>query len=289
MQPTAPAHLVLTILLRTSYGDHGGRADTARMVHGRFGTRLSFVALGSMLLLATACGSSGGSSSTKIASLGTTATVGTDTATSSPQSTQDAMLAYAQCMRNNGIDMADPTFDANGEPTGQLFGPESGVDPQAEGFQAAQSACGDLLQGVVNGRGQGGGLDRDAIQASLNDFTACLRDQGLDVDDITFGGGQGPAGGTGEGGFGGGPPAGGSVPAGATPADGSTPAAPGPGFGGPPPTGDGQGRGFNPTDRIIQQLGLDDTDPAVTAAISACQSILDGAFTPNGSTTTTSA
>jgi hypothetical protein len=137
---------------------------------------------------------------------------------------------------------------------------------------------------VVNGRGQGGGLDRDAIQESLNDFTACLRDQGLDVDDISFGNGQGPAGGNG-GGFGG-PPAGGSIPDGATPADGSVPAG---GFGAPPPTGDGQGTGFNPTDRIIERLDLDETDPAVTAAISVCESILDGAFTPNSSTTTTPA
>ena len=261
------------------------------MLHGqRFGTRLSLVALGATITLgAAACGSSGGSSSTKIASLGTTATAAT-TAGSSPQSTQDAMLAYAQCMRDNGIDMADPTFDANGEPTGRLFGPDSGIDPQAEGFQTAQTACGDLLEGVTFGRGQGGGLDQDAVQASLNDFTACLRDQGLDVDDITFGNGQGPAAGTGEGGFGGGPPGGGSVPDGATATGGSTPADGDPGFGGPPPTGDGQdGAGFNPTDRIIAQLGLDDTDPAVTAAISACQSILDSAFQPDSITTTTSA
>jgi len=252
---------------------------------GRFGTRLSLIALGATITLtAAACGGSGGSSGTKIASLGTTATAASDTATSSPQSTQDAMLAYTQCMRDNGVDMADPTFDANGQPTGQLFGPDSGIDPQAEGFQTAQTACGDLLQGVINGRGQGGGLDRDAIQESLNDFTACLRDQGLEVDDITFGGGQGPADGNG-GGFNG-PPAGGSIPAGATPADGSVPTG---GFAGPPPTGGGQGEGFDPTERIIERLDLDQSDPAVTAAISACQSILDGAFTPNGSTTTTSA
>lgn len=255
----------------------------------QFGTRFSVVALGAALTLtAVACGSSGGSSSSKVASLGTTPTAGSDTPTSSPQSTQDAMLAYAQCMRDNGIDMADPTFDANGQPTGQLFGPDSGIDPRAEGFQAAQTSCGDLLQGVINGRGQGGGLDRDAIQASLNDFTGCLRDQGLEVDDISFGNGQGPAGGAGQGGFGG-PPGGGSLPDGAAPPDGSIPAGGGPGFGGPPPAGDGQGGGFDPTDRIIEQLGLDDTDPAVTAAIAACQSILDGAFTPNSSTATTSA
>ena len=38
-------------------------------------------------------------------------------------------------------------------------------------------------------------IDRDKIQNSLNDFTACLRDEGLQVDDITFGP-PGGAGGT---------------------------------------------------------------------------------------------
>jgi hypothetical protein len=243
-----------------------------------------------LTLAATACGGSGGSSTPQIASLGTDAGA-TDTATSAPVDTQEALLAYAKCMRDNGIDMADPTFDANGNPTGGIFNRDSGIDRQSEEFQAAQSACGDLIQGVTFGGGQGGRLDRDAIQASLNDFTACLRDQGLDVDDITFGNGQGPAGGNG-GGFGGPPGTGGattgSVPAGATPGDGSVPSGGGGGFGGPPGAGNGQGagggQGFDPTTRIIEQLGLDATDPAVTAAISSCQSILDSAFQP---TTTT--
>ena len=51
-----------------------------------------------------------------------------------------------------------------------------------------------------------------------------------------------------DGGFQGGPPAGGSIPDG------------GPG-----------GEGFDPTDRLIQQLELDEDDPAVTAAVEVCQ------------------
>jgi hypothetical protein len=58
-----------------------------------------------------------------------------------------------------------------------------------------------------------------------------------------------------DGGFQGGPPAGGSIPGG------------GPG-----------GEGFNPTDRLIQQLELDEDDPAVTAAVEVCQPALEAAF-----------
>jgi hypothetical protein len=63
-----------------------------------------------------------------------------------------------------------------------------------------------------------------------------------------------------DGGFQGGPPPGGSIPDG------------GPG-GGP------GGEGFNPTDRLIQQLELDEDDPAVTAAVEVCQAVLETAFT----------
>ena len=230
-------------------------------------------------LIATACGS-GSNASAQVASLGST--TGTTPDTTSPVDTQDALLKYAACMRQNGIDMADPTFDADGNPTGGGFGPGSGIDRQSTEFQTAQTACGDLLQGVqFGGRGRTG-IDRTAIQNSLNDFTACLRDDGLAVDDITFGPPGGANGGnrTGTGGA----------------TDGSVPAGGG-GFGGPPPGGSTPnggpggangpgGAGFDPTARLIAQLGLDDTDPKVIAALAKCQPILTAAFQPTTSTTT---
>jgi hypothetical protein len=239
--------------------------------------RQSIAVLGiSLALLATACGT-GKSASAEVASLGTTTDTTPDTTT--PVDTQDALLKYAACMRENGIDMADPTFDADGNPTGGGFGPGSGIDPRSDEFQKAQTACGDLLQGVqFGGRGRNG-VDRDAIQNSLNDFTACLRDEGLDVDDITFG------------------PPGGAAGANANAPDGSVPTGGGQGggFGGPPPggsvpaigaNGGPGGPGFDPTARLIERLGLDDTDPAVVAALAKCEPIMTAAFQPPTSTTT---
>jgi hypothetical protein len=238
--------------------------------------RQSIALLGiSVALLATACGS-GNSASAEVASLGSTS--GTTPDTTTPVNTQDALLKYAACMRANGVNMADPTFDADGNPTGGGLGPNSGIDRSSTEFQTAQTACGDLLQGVqFGGRGRNG-VDRATIQNSLNDFTACLRDAGLQVDDITFG-----------------PPAGGAN--GAAP-DGSVPAGAagrgGGGFGGPPPGGSAPaggnggpgGAGFDPTARMIDRLGLDNTDPAVVAALAKCQPILTAAFQPATSTTT---
>ena len=83
-------------------------------------------------LIATACGS-GSNASAQVASLGST--TGTTPDTTSPVDTQDALLKYAACMRQNGIDMADPTFDADGNPTGGGLGPGSGIDRQSTSFQ----------------------------------------------------------------------------------------------------------------------------------------------------------
>jgi hypothetical protein len=249
-------------------------------VNTRIPPRQTIAILGmSLALVATACGS-GNNASAQVATLGSS--TGTTPDTTSPVNSQDALLKYAACMRENGVDMADPTFDADGNPTGGGFGRNSGIDPRSDAFQAAQKVCGNLLQGVTLG-GRGRGLNQEAIQNSLNDFTACLRDQGLQVDDITFGpragGGNGganggatdgstPAGGTGPGGgFGGG--------FGGPPPDGSTPANGGPGSG-----------GFDPTARLIQRLGLDDTDPAVKAALTKCEPIMTAAFQPTTTTTT---
>jgi hypothetical protein len=226
----------------------------------------------SLALIATACGS-GNNASAQVASLGST--TGTTPDTSSPANTQEALLKYAACMRQNGVNMADPTFDADGNPTGGGFGRNSGIDPRSAAFQTAQKACGSLLQGATLG-GRGRGLNRDAIQNGLNDFTACLRGEGLQVDDITFG----PPGGAGNGNrtTGTGPAPDGSVPPG--------------GFGGPPPNGSapagggGPGRGgFDPTKRLIQQLKLDETDPKVVAALAKCEPIITAAFSPTTTTT----
>ncbi|MEP7113109.1 MAG: hypothetical protein ABI862_07575 [Ilumatobacteraceae bacterium] len=246
----------------------------------RMKPRQSIAVLGiSVALLATACGT-GKNASAEVASLGSTTGTGAETATTAPVDTQDALLQYAACMRENGVDMADPTFDADGNPTGGGFGPGSGIDPQSTDFQTAQTACGDLLQGVqFGGRGRNG-IDREAIQNSLNDFTACLRDDGLEVDDITFGPPGGAAGANNG-------ATTGSIPAGATDQGG--------GFGGPPPDGSAPpngaaggpgGAGFDPTARMIERLGLDDTDPAVAAALAKCEPLMTAAFQPPTSTTT---
>ena len=230
------------------------------------------LALGFALIsFAAACG--GDAAGSEVASLDVESTSeAAATETSTPADTQEARLAFAQCMRDNGVDMEDPRFDADGNAQqGGGLGPGSGIDFSDEATQAAMEVCGDLLENIGPGGGGpgGGNFDATGIQDAFNAFTECLRDEGLEVDDIEFG--VGPGGGAIGGGPDGGiPPGGGSVPDG--------------GFqGGPPggsiPDGGPGGEGFDPTDRLIEQLDLDEDDPAVTAAVEVCQPALENAFT----------
>jgi hypothetical protein len=241
-----------------------------------------------------ACGGSG-SSSSKVATLDSTGGGGGASATSttlSKKAQQDAILSYAACMRQNGVDMKDPTFDADGNVAAGGGGFRAqGIDPRSTAFQTAQKACGSIIQGIDFGPGRRRNFDPTKLQAAFNDFTACLRDKGVQVNDITIGQGRnGGNGGNGNNGSGanGGNGGNGGGPGGP---DGSVP--PG-GFGGPPPSftpGGGNapgGAGFDPTKRLISRLGLDDTDPKVKTAISSCQPALLAAFqNVTGSTTTT--
>ena len=79
---------------------------------------------------------------------------------------QDQMLAFAQCMRENGVDMPDPEFSEDGSVS--IFGPgEEGtaieIDPNDTTFQEAQEACNEIFGGqggtiMVGPGGPGAGV-----------------------------------------------------------------------------------------------------------------------------------
>lgn len=65
---------------------------------------------------------------------------------------EDALLEFAECMRDHGIDMPDPS---EGGFIGSTDGDEGDVGPAVDfddpDFKAAQEACGDLLPGRPGG------------------------------------------------------------------------------------------------------------------------------------------
>ena len=106
---------------------------------------------------------------------------------------QEAALAWAECMRENGVDVPDPKVDDNG-----MFIIEGGEisEGSSEDFEGADEECRDLL-----GDPPGAQLS-DEEKAELNDaglrFAKCMREEGIDVPDpgphgqsITIGGPDG--------------------------------------------------------------------------------------------------
>jgi hypothetical protein len=212
-------------------------------------------------------GCSGSDASTGVASLSGSgeSSVATDGGT---ELTEEKALEFSQCMRDNGVeDFPDPTVDADGNVQlgggGPGAGAADGASPrQDEDFQTAQEACGSLLDGLTFGGGRGGpggGFDNTELQDALVAFSDCLRDEGLDVGDITFGP---PPDATGNG-----------------TADGATEGSTAPQA---PPAAGERGPGGDPSQRMIESLGLDPDDPAVQAALEKCQPLLDDAFSNFG-------
>lgn len=69
---------------------------------------------------------------------------------------QDALLEYAQCMRDQGIDFPDPDFSGG---DGEFAVGGGGVDPNDPDFQAADEQCRPILDDVIPSGGQGGATD----------------------------------------------------------------------------------------------------------------------------------
>ena len=122
------------------------------------------------------------SSDQQIATAGGGAQPASSPSSSDPSSEDidEQRLAFAQCMRDNGIPMADPGSES-GPGTG--FRDLEDVDPDT--LDEALTACESVRPG-------GGGRNfadlSDADKQSLLDMAQCLRDEGFAVPDPTFDG-----------------------------------------------------------------------------------------------------
>jgi len=157
-------------------------------------------------LLASACGGSDGDGD-GVATLEADETATTIVDSDQPDTDVDseqAMLDFAACMRDNGVDIEDPTVDASGNLQFGGFRPGPGED-QAEfdrdAIGDAMEVCGESLEGVALGIGGRGEVDFTELQDTLVEYAACMRENGYDMDDPDFSG-AGPGSGGGGGAFG---------------------------------------------------------------------------------------
>jgi hypothetical protein len=71
------------------------------------------------------------------------------------QEIRDSALKFARCMRANGVDMPDPTFEEGGGVLIRIGEPGKGPDPAANPrFRAAQKKCERLMPEPPQGPGE---------------------------------------------------------------------------------------------------------------------------------------
>jgi hypothetical protein len=162
------------------------RARTFLTSAARAGGVLLFVAA------VAACGSAGGSDG--VASLGGGKSSSKSTATKAKKDPEEAARAFAQCMREHGIDLPDPQVSNNGKggvgftiqaPVG---GADSGPPGSSDEFKAANKACQKHLKGVVNGGKRPSAADQEKFKQAALDFAKCMRKHGFDFPDPQFSG-----------------------------------------------------------------------------------------------------
>jgi hypothetical protein len=159
--------------------------------------RIAFAAMAMAGMLA-ACGSSddGSGSDDGVASLGSTTTSpdGQEQTTETSVDPQEAMLAYTECMRDEGIDMPDPVMSEDGSGGGMVItrdasdeggGQGPAFDPDSEEFQAAEEKCSPIMDEAI------GSIEIDPEQQAemreqMLEYAQCMRDQGIDFPDPEF-------------------------------------------------------------------------------------------------------
>jgi hypothetical protein len=95
------------------------------------------------------------------------------------QANRDAMLAYAQCMRENGVDMPDPEPGQRGI---RLRAPK-GVTP--EQMETAEQACRKHLDDIE--APELSEEQQKEFQEAALAHARCMREHGIDIPDPTFG------------------------------------------------------------------------------------------------------
>ncbi len=121
-----------------------------------------------------------------IAQVATLAEPGTEAEATPPAIAQEvdaeeALLEFAACMRENGVDMDDPGFGVDGGRLGFGRGDgETTFDQQSSEFVSAMEACGDMLESL---RPELDPAEQAERAEQRLEMARCLRESGWDVAD----------------------------------------------------------------------------------------------------------
>ena len=124
-------------------------------------------------LLLTACGST----AEDVPSLGATPTAIIEQETLDDEA---AVMAFVECMRNEGIQFKDPVVDSDGNVQQPEF--VEGFTITRDELAAPYAACFHHIEGLTFGRERG---DLGARVDQMVELAGCLRERGYDIDDPT--------------------------------------------------------------------------------------------------------
>jgi hypothetical protein len=161
-----------------------------RRGRGRAGPVAVVAVLGVVALLAAGCGGSDSDSPGVATASKGGDQAGATTTTAAKANEEQQLLQFTKCMREHGVNMADPTVDANGNL--RLQPPTGSDQPSQAEMQKARDACEQYLQGVTQGfTGQNQTESRDALLK----YAQCMRKNGYDMPDPDFSDSANPFGG----------------------------------------------------------------------------------------------
>ncbi|NNK92467.1 MAG: hypothetical protein HKO87_08535 [Acidimicrobiia bacterium] len=152
---------------------------------------MRFMIVVTVLLSMALIGCTGTDATEPVASLQTTETsqAPAEEQTSEVQA-EEAMLDFSQCLREHGVEVGDPTMNADGSlelPPVEFEG-AADADPEAmiAEMDAAFAECEEHLAGVTFGAPDpGAGV---AFEDALVEYAGCMREQGIDMPDPDFSG-----------------------------------------------------------------------------------------------------
>jgi hypothetical protein len=134
------------------------------------------LALSALTLVVASCGSDGSAATDGVASLDETPTTTSSTTPAQAEADADeAVLAYVQCLRDEGLEIQDPDLSGEGGlGLRRQFAEEGEALPQD--VEAAFDACDDMRDGVAT---RFENVDTSDTEDRLLAFARCMRDGGI--------------------------------------------------------------------------------------------------------------
>ena len=139
--------------------------------------------------VASGCGSA--SSDDGVAALDDTATTtdsdSSESASADEEDPDEVALAWAECMREHGVDVPDPEIDENGRVRVMIQSRRAAEGVRDDAFAEARDECGTPFGD--EGPPQLSEEERQEMQETMLEFASCMREHGVDMPDPDFSGG----------------------------------------------------------------------------------------------------